>query len=241
VLFALLCAGLVYGLGQSAVRISNIVVYGEDQSLVGIASSTMEGKYFGLIPRDSIFFFPGSRIRTNIMATDSGIAAVSIFRNGLTGISIKLNERVPVAKWCGLAPTPGVDEYCYVFDASGFIFAAASSSMQTINSFSLYAPLVGDTLEPLRATISRADQLPSAFDFARQLKIFGSSVVRVVIRNDEVDNHLESGTRVTYVLGNEQNAFTALVSARDNMNLADGSLEYVDLRFDRKMYIKRKQ
>jgi cell division septal protein FtsQ len=247
ILFVLLCAGLVYGLQQSPVRISNIVVYGAEtfptsrqESFLAIASSTIQGEYFGLIPRDSIFFFPGSRIRADIISAHPGIAAVSIFRNGLTGISIKLNERVPIARWCGLAPTPGVDEYCYVFDANGFVFAAAATSTETVNSFALYAPLVGDTEEPLRATISRADQLPAVFDFARELAIFGSPVVRVVIRNDEVDDYLKSGTRVTFVLGNEENAFTALVSARDNLNLVDGSLDYVDLRFDRKMYIKRK-
>ena len=49
------------------------------------------------------------------------------------------------------------------------------------------------------------------------------------------------GTRVTYVLGDEQNAFTALTSARDDLNLADGSLEYVDLRFDGKVYLKKKE
>ncbi|MDP1759930.1 MAG: hypothetical protein Q8L01_00440, partial [Candidatus Woesebacteria bacterium] len=66
------------------------------------------------------------------------------------------------------------------------------------------------------------------------------SVTRVILRGDEVDDMLASGTRVTYVLGNEQNAFTSLVSARENLNLADGSIDYVDLRFDGKAYLKKK-
>jgi hypothetical protein len=249
ILILLLTAGIVYELRQNAVRISHIQIFGADQSFETITSREMQGNYLGIIPRDSTFFFPASHIRTDIMTANPNIAAVSFFRNGFTGLSIKVSDRVPIARWCGLAPTIGVDAYCYVFDASGFIFAAATTSAQTINSFTLYAPLEGETLgrsptgerqEPLRANIAHANNLPALFDFARQLDTFGSSVTHIILHNDEVNDYLTSGTRVTYLLGNEQNAFTALVSARDNFNLADGSVDYIDLRFDGKMYLKRK-
>lgn len=255
IIFFLLCTGIIYELRQSTVRISHVQVFGPpageagaDQSLADIARRAMHGYYLGVIPRDSIFFFPASRIRAGIVAEYPEIAAVSIFRNGLTSISVKANARVPVARWCGLAPTADVEEYCYVFDASGFIFAAAATSTQTLNPFILYAPLDGGGLEPmptgrqaLRATLAHAERLPSAFDFARQISTFGSQVTRVIIRGDEVDDYLGSGTRITYVLGSEQDAFTALVSSREHLNLADGSIEYVDLRFAGETYVKRKK
>ena len=50
---------------------------------------------------------------------------------------------------------------------------------------------------------------------------------------------MTSGTRITYVLGDEQNAFAALSSAQSDFNLSDGSVDYVDLRFDGKMYLKK--
>ena len=250
ILVLFLLAAALYGLQQSSVRISNILAYGTDQSLVQYAKDAMQGNYLGIIPRDSIFFFPASSIRAAIFADRPDIAAVSIFRNGFTSISIKPNERVPIARWCGLSPETRFDlnasstrsnlvSGCYVFDASGYIFAAAASTTQTINTFILYAPLRDETLEPLRATTAHAERIPSVFDFARQLDTQGSPVSRVVIRGDEVDDYLASGTRITYVLGHENTAFTALVSARDNLNLADGSIEYVDLRFDGKVYLKR--
>lgn len=270
VLAVLLLSGTIYGLWQSAVRVSHVEIFGGDPALADYARSAMRGAYGGIIPRDSIFFFPEGRIRADILAAHSDIAALSIFRSGFTGLSIKIDVRAPVARWCGLSPIDfssnsaaghGSDEYCYIFDASGFIYAAADSA-ETINSFILYAPLApletpakarpgvsdslsltglaGDTLEPLDATIADAEKLPAAFDFARELATLGSPVTRVVIHDGEVDNYLRSGTRVTYVLGNEQNAFTALVSAKDNLNLADGSLDYVDLRFEGKVYLRRK-
>ena len=232
--------GLIWGLQQSNVRIARVEVFGADQSLADIALKAMRGTYLGIIPRDSIFFFPASRIRADILAAHSDIAAVSIFRNGLTGISIKMNDRVPITRWCGLSPTPGVEPYCYVFDASGYIFAAAGSTKQTVNAFTLYAPLAGDTLEPLGASIAHAEKLPRAFDFARQLDTLGSPTIHIVLQGDEVNDYLASGTRISYVLGHENDAYTALVSARDTFNLANGSVDYVDLRFDGKVYVKKR-
>lgn len=240
ILLLLLLAAADYGLWQSSVRISRVLVYGADASFTEYARSALEGSYFGIIPRDSIFFFPASRIRADILTAHPDIVAVSIFRNGFTGISIKLNDRVPIARWCGLTPTSDVKEYCYVFDANGNIFAAATSSTQTINTFTLYAPIKGESSAPLQTSIVNADELPAMFDFARQLDTLGSPVVRVVLRDDEVDDYLASGTRVTYTLGHENTAFTALVSARENLNLSDGSLDYVDLRFDGRVYLKKK-
>lgn len=265
ILVCILMGALIWGLWQPAVRISNIAVYGPpslgssggasaDASFAAYAKNAMQGSYFGIIPRDSIFFFPASSIRASILADHLDIAAVSMFRNGLTGISIKTNDRAPIARWCGVSsdatrfdltasstkPNLVAPENCYVFDASGYIFAMASSSTQTINPFALYALLTEETPDPLRTTILHAERLPHAFDFARQLDTLGGSVIQIILRGDEVDDYLKSGTRIIYILGHENDAFTALVSARDNLNLANGSIEYIDLRFDGKVYLKKK-
>ena len=249
ILILILLGTGVWGLGQNAVRVSRIEILGTDQSLASYATSAMQGSYFGIIPRDSTFFFPEESIRADILASHNDIAAVSILRNSFTGISIKVDYRVPIARWCGDVTRFNLEDSdlrlnlvtsCYVFDANGVIFSAYATTTQTVNAFRLYAPLFGDTLEPLRASIKNADKIPAAFDFARQFTALGSPAVSVVIHGDEVDNILTNGTRVTYVLGREQDAFTALVSARDNFNLSDGSVDYVDLRFDGKVYLKKK-
>ncbi len=249
ILLLLLLTAAIYGLQQNSVRISRVEILGADSSLASYATNAMQGSYFGIVPRDSIFFFPEDRIRADILAAHQDIAAISISRSGFTGLVIKVNYRVPIARWCGDATRFNLENSdlrlnlvasCYIFDSLGFIFSAFATTTETINNFKLYAPLEGATLEPLRATIVHAEKLPSVFDFARQLASFGSPVTSISINDGEVDDILESGTRVSYVLGNEQNAFTALVSARDNFNLADGSVDYIDLRFDGKGYLKKK-
>lgn len=271
VLSLLLCAGVLYGLQESMVRISHIEISGADQSFADIAKEAMQGSYFGIIPRDSIFFFPASRIRADIIHQHPDIAAVSIFRNGFSDLSINVSSRVPIANWCGtplastspmgvltseVSPTTSGD--CYLFDASSFIYATGTdaggvsvsgsetSPEKPLTPFILYSRLQGDVSAPVGATLRDANQIPAVFDFARQIESFGPAVISIVIRSDEVDFFLapstagaSSGPRITYLLGDEQNAFTALVSAKDQLNLSDPALEYVDLRFHGKIYFKR--
>ena len=109
-----------------------------------------------------------------------------------------------------------------------------------MNSFDLYAPLVENAQEPFRATIIRAENLPDAAALARQMASFGSEVDAIVIREDEADLILASGTRITYVLGHEQEVYSVLSSATSGLDFANGSIEYADLRFSGKLYLKRK-
>jgi hypothetical protein len=246
VLLLLLLAAVAYGLQQSAVRISRIEC--PDADVAAIARQAMQGSYFGIIPRDSIFFFPEERIRADILMAHSGIAAVSIVQSSFSSIFIKIDERVPIARWCGSTSSPrsatssrsDLVAQCYLFDARGFIFGT-TSAISLVNSFAVYEPLANNsTSSPVGLTLPNAEKFPSAFDFARRLGTFGSPVSDIVLRADEVDDYLASGTRVTYLLGNEENAFTALASARADLNLSDGSVDYVDLRFDGKVYLKKK-
>ena len=248
--FLVLVAGaLIYVSWRPTFRISRVQVFGVPSSFRDYAHTAMQGSYIGIVPRDSTFFIPVHRIRTDIISAHPEVAALSFFRSGFSGLTIRIVERTPVGRWCGLAPTPDVTPYCYLYDPNGFIYAAVpdpldpqatTTQSQTLNPFALYAPLVGDTEEPLRATITHASQLPDTFSLARQLSSFGSKATTLVVRDDECDIRLASGTRVTYLIGHEEDAFAALTSARDNLNLVSGSLDYVDLRFPGKVYTKKK-
>lgn len=244
VLAVLLLSLSIWGLWQKAVRISHVSIYGADQSLSSLATEAMQGSYLGIIPHDSFFFVSESRIRAAILAANPDIAAVSIFRDGFNGLSVKVDYRVPVARWCGgpenlsFGTTTQAAAICYDFDASGFLYVPGASDSAPLNTFTVYEALMGTTT-PVGAVLPHATQFPDAFDFARNLINFGSSVRTVVFRGDEVDDYLASGTRVTYVLGGEQDAYAALVSARADLNLSDGSIAYVDLRFPGKVYLKR--
>lgn len=153
---------------------------------------------------------------------------------------------------------------CYVFDAGGFIYATASPFMLGTTTgaispdaassvgaslFPIFDGLVGSTSTPVTGTLASIDFLPSVFDFARKLSTFGVRVSAIVVRpSGEVDDFVvpfalstsSVPTRITYVLGEEQEAYAALVAGQNDLNLSSGAVDYVDLRFSGKIYFKPK-
>ena len=101
---------VVYGLQQSAVRIGHVNSIGGDTALAALALADMQGMYLGLIPAIQFLFFPADRIRMDILANRSDIAAISISRTSLTSISIKIDTRTPIARWCA-----STEADCYLF------------------------------------------------------------------------------------------------------------------------------
>ena len=70
------------------------------------------------------------------------------------------------------------------------------------------------------------------------MKSLNVPIVSLVLRGDEADLYPQSGTRITYVLGQEQAAAQLAKAAFPSLDLNDGSVQYVDLRFDGKVYYK---
>lgn len=238
----------IYGLWNPSVRISRITVEGSSAPLTDIAGAEMTGSYFGIIPRNSIFFFPSGSIRARIVSAYPDIEAVSITRDSFSSISLIISERVPLAKWCGASPEAIIAEECYFFDATGFIYAPAAqgsanaSTEKALTPFVVFSPLPVEQQTPIGVTLEYAERFAAIFDFARQIGMSGAPVRTVVIRGDEVDFYIATTkTRVTFLLGDEQYAFTSLMSARDTLTLYDPHLDYIDLRFSGKIYLKKRE
>ena len=132
---------------------------------------------------------------------------------------------------------------CYSADAQGIIFAPLSEQdVLSSNTLRIYGPLAGtgdENPSPLGATIAQANLLPNALQFVKAIKSLGVPIVSLVIRGDEADLYAQSGTRITYVLGHEEVTAQVAEAAFPSLNLNDGSLEYVDLRFEGKAYFKK--
>ncbi len=235
-LFLLLCVGaFIWLTWQPYLRMNEVVV---QDSLRPLVESELAGSYLGVVPRNSFFFVPKSSIRAAILKSRPDVQAVSISRETVTKLAVSLHERVGVAKWCGVMRLSEIGP-CYLFDASGYIYMEQASTSATLNPFAVYSALEDGGSPPRGNTLKDAESLPAVFEFARTVASFGSAAAVVAIREDEVDVELESGTMLTYVRGDEQGAYANLISAKNNLNLADGSLTYVDLRFPGKVYLKR--
>lgn len=105
------------------IRVASVVVQGarieDPQEIAAIGMRQLEGSYFYVVPRNSIFFYPAQAIQKEIEDTYARVRDVSVSYRSATSISIRLEERTPVATWCGEGSS------CVFLDADGFAFARA--------------------------------------------------------------------------------------------------------------------
>jgi len=160
--------------------------------------------------------------------------------DGLNTLVISVIPRAEAFVWCGTSPETA-DGACYEANAEGLIFAALSpETASTTAALRVYAPLEGEEGDsPIRAHVGYASRVPEALRFVKAMQSLGADVVSLSIRGDEADLRTASGTRITYVLGKEEMAAGIAASAFPQLDVNDGSLMYVDLRFEGKAHFKR--
>ena len=134
ILFAiiLVVGGIAWGLSRPGLRIARIEVTGNNvlgtDEIASFIRKEISGKYFFLFPKDSIVFYPKERIQNDLLDSFKQILSIKVSAQGLTALSVTINERKPYSLWCGetLFDT-GVegDTPCYFTDETGFLFAQA--------------------------------------------------------------------------------------------------------------------
>ncbi len=253
-------------LWSSPFRIQNVQAAGPDAT--GVQSTTLSalnGTLDYVLPRDSIFFFPESAVRSQILNQYPDISAITISRISFDTLAIASIPRESAFLWCGeayasptaaplvsltasstaitttstvTAPAPSP---CYDTDSQGDIFALdTSATSDTLRVYDSLASTTGTTASVLGQHVADANMIPNALSFVKEIKSLDVPIVALVIRDDnEADLYAQSGTRITYVLGTEETSSQLAVSAFPSLDLNDGTLQYVDLRFPGKVYFRK--
>ena len=240
---ALLCvAGLFYVAWLPALRVQTVTAEGlNSEGTVAIAQQSLQGTHLFIVPRNSLFFVPESDMRKRILAEFPDIVAVSFKSSGLTGLHVVPVARTSAFVWCGVERVGSTDP-CYAADPDGLIFAPYTSDVPMASStlqLRMYAPIEGDVLAPVRAHIANTKNIPNTLQLARALKTLNANIAEVAFRGDEADLYTAGGTRITYIVGQEREAATLAASVFPTLSLNDGSVDYVDLRFESKVYLRK--
>lgn len=241
VLGAILIALLVYVLWLPALRMQNVTASGPHaEEARSIVQQQIAGTYALVLPRNSMFLIPEQDIREALLTAFPDVEAVSLTASDLNTLSATLLPRAGVFVWCGSTPEAAYGS-CFEANAEGLIFAAlspeAASSSQALRVYAPLADQEGDS--PVRAHVEYAARIPDVLRFVKAAQTLGANVESFTLRGDEADLHTDAGTRITYVLGHEEQAAIIAASVFPQLELNDGSVSYVDLRFEGKAYFKR--
>jgi hypothetical protein len=233
---------LLYAAWLPSLRVTDVKVAGPDaESIRTIAESSLQGTHVFIVPRNSIFFLPESHMRKRILLEHPHIVAVSFKSAGLQGIEVLPVLRSSAFLWCG--PSYGEKlQTCFSADADGYVFAPYQGTEPVASStllLKVYIPLEGDVLDPIRAHVGYASALPNSLRLAKSFRALGANISELAIRDDEADFYTLAGTRITYVIGREKEAAQLAASVFPQVKINDGTVEYVDLRFESKVYLRK--
>ncbi len=255
------CIGLVvlffiftYISGLAKLNISSIEVVGNkitDTELVQNAvREELAGKYFWLIPKTNLFFYPKNKIKAKLAENFKRLDNISLSMKGENILEVSTSERKAEYVWCGEAvPTIESEENCYFMDATGYIFDTAPYFSGDVY-FKFYGK-VSENENPAGAYFAQAD-FSTMIALKDMLSDIGVSPVSLYKASDEsIKVYLDS--KSSAVLGPEilikidadfQKIVENLQSALTTEPLLTdfkkkySSLLYLDLRFGNKVYFK---
>jgi len=224
------------------------------QDLASGYETELDGSYFGIWPKDSIFSVPQEYVAEVLETTFPRIEQAQIKRTGLYTLSASVVERIPVALWCGdVVPLVAYEEHadtsessssdvwgtCYLIDKKGYIYARAP--LFSGNMFPRYYGSLTQA-EPIAQQYIPESEFVLWQQFYTSLENSNGSVPQALLFVDErdIELYLSNGLRV--LIPRKENPdvitrrLTALFESEGIREVA--TVEYIDLRFGNKAFVK---
>ncbi len=254
VAFCALVVGSIIFLRDRRVQIYSIKVSGNEiidtDLIVSSIQKNLSGKYFYLIPKTNIFFYPKQEIYNSLKKDFPRFNSINVSLVNKTTLSISVTEERGTALWCGDDnENPDMSAKCYFADKAGKIIDTAP-----YYSGNVYLKFFGGSIASSSDIIGRSFVDEKIYDnlltFAHNVIGLGFQISAVRIgTNDNYFFVLDlDGTNTAYVEFNKNDDYGVLFS---NLKTALGktelssqvsankaSLQYFDLRFTNKVYYK---
>lgn len=237
-LFFLICVGVISIFLYSDkfkikdIKISGLVNTSEEEvrkELVSILSA----KTFLIIPQNTFFSFPKESARVVLMNNFPRLSRVETKMSFPSSLSFSVEEREPASVLC--RDLVG----CFYVDKTGFIFEEAP-----IFSSGVFLKFVDTRQEkPVRGEFLLAPEIfAKVVKFEQNLRALSLPVAEIDLKDDGVcEFHMTNGW---YVILDEKDdwevAYNNLMSFLDQFFAGEeADLEYIDLRFDNKVFFKK--
>lgn len=259
VLVFLLLIGFVFLLSWlskiSSLQIENIEVSGNatvsKDEIIGLIKSETTAKYFLLFSKNSIFLYPKKSIAAKLMDNFKKIEKAEIKSKGWNTLVVTVVERKPNSIWCFSKPENGGAQKnensskCYFLDGEGVIFSEAPDFSG--NSFLRYYGLLDDIEQPIGKIYLPNGKFKEASRFVSSLKTLGITVAGVRAESEsDYEMYLKNGIKIIFddkqpfdkTLENIQSILNEVDLKRDYSLSNPPKINYVDLRFGNKVYLK---
>jgi cell division septal protein FtsQ len=206
-------------------------------------ASELSGKWLGIIPKNNILFMGKAAIGNAISKSFPDVASVKTTLAGLGSLTVEVTERSPYGKWCVIADP---NNNCLMIDDQGLAFEKFDQSMQSsaTTSTSTAILIVFTSAEPkLDTNIFNKTRFEKLKQFIQSFKSAGFVIDSVKEQDADYFFTLDNGAEIRLQgTDDPEDIASKLFSVEaDLQKQADaGRVDYIDLRYGNKVYLKMK-
>jgi len=245
VMALLIAAGAVWLSRAEEVTLSKVVVTGTSsataQALETFIRGELSGKYWHLFPKANALLFPRSSTEAAALSAFPRLSSVELRLKDFDFLQVAVIERSPAALWCGREEK---EPDCYYLDQEGFLFEKAP-----LFEGNVFIRVYGGNPETPEATgdhILTPGQFKELYSFVISLRDLGLAPVAAALGSEgDYTITLQGGAKM--LMGADQDVaevrenLEALLSSDEFKNGKLDRLDYLDLRFGNKVYLKEKE
>jgi cell division septal protein FtsQ len=224
-------------------KITKIVAAGnttiDSEKIKGVVLEQLSGNWMWVFPKTNAYMVNANRLETQLRQSLPQLAAVSVTRNGMHELHVSVTEREPEALWCE------ENGGCFFVDVRGEVYAPAPAF-----SAGVYVRFRGgmNAAEPIIGSVIYPNSFAAILSLSSRLKELGATITDVSEATDgEYHLMLAQGGVIRISLQDSiettYSRIHALLSDQhavpDTKQFFD-SIEYLDVRFGNKIFLKQK-
>jgi len=255
-IFILFITGLSLLSTNKKINIQTVNINGNNvlikNDILKVVDQELVGKYLFLFPKRNSFIYPGQKIKNSLLESFNRISDVQIAKDDLTTITISIKERTGIYLFCDQEGSEEEAEDCYYIDDVGLIFSEAPYFSGNIY-FKFYDNRK-DKSHKIGENFIDKDEFVRLVNFKKYLDQYIIRSNALILKNNEeyefVLDKMADEDQFPKIFINKNSDFEKilnnLLSAIETEPFASeykknyNNLEYIDLRFENKVYYKFK-
>lgn len=235
-----LATSLVFLLRTDWFKIKSVEVAGNSveasQNISDITKAQISGNYLYFIPKSNFLLYPRRALKSELLNNFKRLVAVDVSYEGNNTLLVDVEERKPLWLWC-------VEQDCYFMDKNGYIFAKAPNFSGNVY-LRASGGLNNEGGEVVGSKFAGNWNFEELKAFIEAIKEKGFVPVGIVITAErDAELLLKNGEVIKL---SPTKSLSAAHTDLENA-LASGlistevPLQYIDLRFENKIFYKAKE
>ena len=197
-----------------------------------VSKEILSAKLIGILPADNILLAPVEKIEAGLKSKFLRIKEVKISRHWPNILKMDIFERSTWAVYCW-------KDDCYLSDDEGFLFASAPEFEGNL-LLKLYDERLPAEQFSVGDSILNRENFILISEFKNELEKVGKHVLKIILKDDQEEFYLGNWKIILDFETNKETAIKNLFLALTEIGGLENKLDYIDLRFDDKIFYKFK-